>query len=71
MKAFDEGYKKEYGREPDPVLAFVYDGILFAVNAVRTYGGDPEVLRKNFKSVKFSGITGEVKFGNLGNRIVD
>ena len=65
---FQKAYQLKYAKNPGPAQAFVYDGIMLAIDAIRKNGPDPEALRQGFKSMKYPGITGEIKFGELGNR---
>jgi branched-chain amino acid transport system substrate-binding protein len=65
---FDDSYQQKFNAHPSPSVAFVYDGLLLAVEAIRRFGPDSEAIRKGFKDLKYQGITGNVEFGKLGNR---
>jgi ABC-type branched-subunit amino acid transport system substrate-binding protein len=52
-----------------PSLAYVFDGITMAIEAVKSFGPDPEAVRMGFKELKFEGVTGKIEFGRLGDRI--
>ncbi len=74
-KSFEKRYQSKYGKNPSPSLAFVYDGILLSIEAIRKFSPDPEAVRNGFKSLsrqqagmEFEGITGGIRFDNLGNR---
>ncbi|NJN24651.1 MAG: amino acid ABC transporter substrate-binding protein [Cyclobacteriaceae bacterium] len=66
--SFEKAFLEKYGQMPSPAQAYIYDGISLAAEAIRTYGASPEALRSNFKSITYLGLTGEIKFGKLGNR---
>ena len=67
---FREMYKTKYTQIPTPAVAFVYDGISLAIEAIRKFGPDSEGIRKGFKDLDYRGITGDVEFDNLGNRVL-
>jgi ABC-type branched-subunit amino acid transport system substrate-binding protein len=66
--SFEKTFRTKYNMQPSPTLAYVYDGILLATKSIIKFGPDSEVLKNGFKSMEYSGITGEIKFGKLGNR---
>ena len=65
---FENCYMEKYRIFPSPALAYVYDGISLACEAVRTFGDNPETIKKGFKDIKFDGITGKIEFDKFGNR---
>jgi len=65
---FQKEYKHKYNQNPSLAMAFVYDGILLAVESIKKYGPDTEAVRKEFKDLKYEGITGDVEFDEFGNR---
>lgn len=65
---FQTAFKQKYHVNPSPTMAFVYDGILLACEAVKKLGPDSEAIKNGFKDLKYAGITGNVEFGKLGNR---
>ncbi|MDZ7606651.1 MAG: ABC transporter substrate-binding protein [Cyclobacteriaceae bacterium] len=65
---FEKRYKEKYNESPSPSMAYVYDAIMLAIEAVRKFGPDSQVIKEGFKSLKYQGITGPVVFGSLGNR---
>jgi branched-chain amino acid transport system substrate-binding protein len=67
-RIFQSNYRQKFNKTPSPALAYVYDGILLACEAVKKFGPDSEAIKKGFKDLKYQGITGNVEFGNLGNR---
>ena len=67
-QAFRNAFHEKYGKNPCPPLAWVYDGVRLAMEAVKKYGTDPNAIRKNFSQLQFNGITGKVTFDKLGNR---
>ena len=52
-----------------PSLDYVHDGISLAIESIKKFGPDSEVIRIGFKDLKYEGATGLVEFDNLGNRI--
>ncbi|MCK5701375.1 MAG: ABC transporter substrate-binding protein, partial [Cyclobacteriaceae bacterium] len=67
-RSFKKAYQSKYGYNPSPSLAFVYDGIMLSIEAIRKFGPDPEEIKISFKSTEFEGITGGIDFDKLGNR---
>lgn len=65
---FQNSYRQKYNATPSPAMAYVYDGIVLACEAVKKFGPDTEAIKKGFKSLKTESITGKIEFGNLGNR---
>ncbi len=65
---FEKRYIEKYNAIPSRSMAYVYDAIMLAIEAVRKFGPDSQAIKTGFKSVKFQGITGSVVFGSLGNR---
>ena len=68
---FQQSFEEKFKSAPNPSMAYVYDGILLAVEAVKKYGPDSEDIRLGFKNLKFESITGKIAFGDLGNRIFE
>ena len=66
---FEQTFQTKYHTQPSPTLAYVYDGISLVTKSIITFGPDPEALKNGFKTMEYSGITGEIKFGKLGNRV--
>lgn len=71
LNAFEKAFITKFGKNPSPSLAYIYDGIMLGIEAIRKLGEDPEALRKDFNSLEYKGITGNIKFGKLGNRSND
>jgi len=65
---FERTYQQVFGKRPPPSIAYVYDGILMACEAIYQFSNNPEGLRKGFKDLKYQGITGSIEFDKLGNR---
>lgn len=65
---FEKAFRQKHNKGPAPSLAYVYDGILMACEAVKEFGPDSEAIRKGFKALKYHGVTGRIEFGKLGNR---
>lgn len=67
-QSFENSYKNKYDKNPSPALAYVYDGIMLSIEAIRKFSCDSEAIRKGFKNLEYRGITGKVDFNQLGNR---
>ncbi len=65
---FENAFQSKFGISPTPTLAYVYDGILLSIEAIRKFGPDQEDIRIGFKNLDYIGITGKVEFDGLGNR---
>ncbi len=65
---FEKSYQTKYGTSPIPSLAFVYDGIMLSIEAIKKYGPDPDIIRKGFQFMEIEGLTGEIKFDKFGDR---
>lgn len=65
---FMKDFQSKYGKEPSPSLAYVYDGVMLAIEAIKKFGPDSDAIRFGFNDIKYEGITGKVDFGKLGNR---
>ncbi|MCK5369323.1 MAG: ABC transporter substrate-binding protein, partial [Cyclobacteriaceae bacterium] len=69
--SFEKAYHAKYDKYPSPSLAFVYDGIMLSMEAIRKFGPDPETIRTGFISMDYQGITGEIEFDKLGDRVIE
>lgn len=65
---FEKAYQFKFGIYPSPTFAYVYDGIMLSIEAIRNFGPDQEDIRIGFKNLEYIGVTGKVEFDNLGNR---
>jgi len=54
-----------------PSLDYVFDGVRLAVESILKFGPDSEEIRNGFKDIKYNGVTGNIVFDKLGNRILD
>jgi ABC-type branched-subunit amino acid transport system substrate-binding protein len=52
-------------------MAYVYDGVIMATEAIKAFGPDSEAIRSGFKNLEYNGISGKIAFGKLGNRTFD
>jgi ABC-type branched-subunit amino acid transport system substrate-binding protein len=68
MQKFKSSYQEKFKSNPSPTLAYVYDGIIMATEAIAKFGPDSEAIRAGFKNLEYNGITGKIEFGKLGNR---
>lgn len=71
FKSLIQRSNDEYGMIPSISAAYIYDGITLACEAVKEFGTNPEALRANFSKMRKKGITGNIKFGKLGDRSID
>ena len=67
--AFYREYRKIYGASPGLVSAYAFDGMDLIIEAVRIAGcNDREKIQKALAEMIFEGVTGTVRFDNMGNR---
>jgi branched-chain amino acid transport system substrate-binding protein len=71
LENFETNYQKKFKSHPFPSMAYVYDGIIMATEAIAKFGPDSEAIRQGFKNLEYKGITGKIAFGKLGNRTFD
>ncbi len=68
FETFLQKSKDEYGISPIIPAAYIYDGVSLACEAIKKFGPDSEQLRKGFSAMQYNGITGNIRFGKLGDR---
>jgi branched-chain amino acid transport system substrate-binding protein len=71
MQKFKSSYQEKYKSNPSPSMAYVYDGVIMATEAIKAFGPDSEAIRSGFKNLEYNGISGKIAFGKLGNRTFD
>ncbi|MCK5278429.1 MAG: ABC transporter substrate-binding protein, partial [Cyclobacteriaceae bacterium] len=69
--SFEKAYHAKYDKYPSPSLAFVYDGIMLSIEAIKKFGPNSEAIRNGFKALEYEGITGEIEFDKLGDRVIE
>jgi branched-chain amino acid transport system substrate-binding protein len=65
---FRNEYQKSYGKLPDIVAAYAYDGMNLLIDAIRSGGTERENLQKAISNIHFTGVTGLIEFDARGNR---
>lgn len=69
-ESFDASHQQKFNAHSSPSMAYVYDGIIMATEAIKKFGPDSEAIRSGFKNLEYNGITGKIEFGKLGNRVI-
>jgi hypothetical protein len=54
-----------------PPTDYVYDGISIAIESIIRFGPDAEAIRNGFRELNYIGVTGKIRFDNLGNRLIE
>jgi branched-chain amino acid transport system substrate-binding protein len=68
--AFRQEYQKTFGKMPGLVAAYAFDGMNFLIEAARTCGvSDREKIQNYLKNAAHDGVTGTLRFDNMGNRM--
>lgn len=68
---FQQLYKAKYTQPPTPAQGYVYDGISLAIESIKKFGPNSEAIRLGFNGLTYQGLTRNVEFDGLGNRILD
>ncbi|MFZ0280315.1 MAG: ABC transporter substrate-binding protein [Bacteroidales bacterium] len=69
MAAFVSEFKKTYGNDPGMVAAYAFDGMNLLIEAIKkSESSDRERIQKALSGIKYTGVTGPVKFDEKGNR---
>jgi branched-chain amino acid transport system substrate-binding protein len=70
-ESFDASFEQKFNAHPSPSMAYIYDGVIMATEAIKAFGSDSEAIRSGFKNLEYNGISGKIAFGKLGNRTFD
>ncbi len=65
--ALAKKYKEKYGEEPDINVAFGYDAMLAAAEAMKRGGSDGPSIRESLFKVSFAGASGIIEFDENGD----
>ncbi|NOY36378.1 MAG: ABC transporter substrate-binding protein [Chlorobi bacterium] len=68
---FQKQFQRIYGYQPGPVAAYAYDGMNMIIKAIKVAGPDRDKIIDALSKMKYSGITGEIRFDEKGNRSGD
>jgi branched-chain amino acid transport system substrate-binding protein len=64
-------HRARFGRDPDPVSSYAYDGARYLVQAIREAGLNRVRIRDRlFAASTFEGVTGPVRFDTTHNNVV-
>jgi branched-chain amino acid transport system substrate-binding protein len=67
--AFEKEFYENYNSLPDATAAYVYDGMILLMEAVRRVGPDRGKIRKFLAGEEFPDcVTGTIRFDEMGNR---
>ncbi|HEX2395236.1 MAG TPA: ABC transporter substrate-binding protein, partial [Bacteroidales bacterium] len=70
FSAFKKNYKNCYGKNPGFVAAFAFDAMNTLIEAIRdAKSTDNEMIKKALSQIQYDGVTGTIRFGELGTRI--
>jgi ABC-type branched-subunit amino acid transport system substrate-binding protein len=69
FSSFAKNYEMEFGRQPGFSAALAYDAVRLLVEAIRNSGPEREKLQSYLLKCNYDGITGIIKFDELGNRL--
>jgi branched-chain amino acid transport system substrate-binding protein len=68
--AFVARFHARFGREPDPVASYAYDGARYVVQAIREAGLDRAAIRDRlFAQPTYDGVTGVARFDTTHNNV--
>ncbi len=65
---FQQEFQRTYGKKPDAVAMFAYDGMDLIIEAIRIAGTDREKIQESLLTMHYEGVTGPIKFDERGNR---
>jgi len=69
--AFGGRFRARFGRDPDPVASYAYDGVTYLVQAVREAGLDRAKIRDRlFAHATLAGVTGVARFDTTHNNVL-
>ena len=67
--SFQNEFQKKYGKMPDAVAAYAYDGMNLIIEAVKHSGLDREKIQEAMSKTHYKGVTGSIQFDEKGNRM--
>jgi len=67
--AFQNKYQKIYGKTPDEVAAYAYDGMSVIIETIKQSWPHREIIQNNMAKIYYEGVTGAFHFDNKGNRV--
>ena len=59
---FSKEFMKSYSHPPGSISAYSFDGINLLIRAIEKSKNDPEKLQQSLITIKYEGITGEIRF---------
>ena len=62
---FKKSFQDKYGKKSSLTLAYVYDGIMLSLQALKQFGNDSEAIRIGFKELTYQGFTRRIAFNKL------
>jgi branched-chain amino acid transport system substrate-binding protein len=72
MKAFVDGYKAKYAKDPDYTAAFAYDTLNILKEVISKVGDKPDAVKEGLLNVKdFQGVSGKISFKPNGDTITE
>lgn len=67
--AFQNEFKKKYGKMPNAVAAYAFDGMNLIIEAVKYSGFDRDKIQEAMSKIRYKGVTGSIQFDKKGNRV--
>ncbi|RLD29578.1 MAG: hypothetical protein DRI75_02810 [Bacteroidetes bacterium] len=67
--SFKNEFQEKYGKIPDAVAAYAFDGMNLIIEAVRNSGVNREKIQEAMSKMHYKGVTGSIQFDEKGNRM--
>ena len=67
--SFLKEYQKKYGKIPNAVAAYAFDGMNLLIEAIINSGFDREKIQESMSEIQYKGVTGSIQFDKKGNRV--
>ncbi len=69
FRSFADEYRKTYGSSAGMAAAYAFDGMNLLIQAIRNAGtSDREQIQKSLEKIVYKGVTGTIRFDEMGNR---
>ncbi|PHS54360.1 MAG: hypothetical protein COB01_01860 [Lutibacter sp.] len=66
---FQKEYREKYGKTPNAVAAYAFDGMNLLIESIRNSGFDREKIQEAMSKIQYKGVTGSIQFDKKGNRL--
>lgn len=68
-KQFENDYLKEFGENASPTAVYSYDAVWLILKQIKDSGYDREAFKQQMRDANLLGLTGNIQFDSIGNRI--